>query len=506
MYVELHTASAFSFLQGASLPEALVERAAELGYRALALLDRDGVYGAPRFHKAAKAAGIRPIIGAELTIANSEFKIQNSEFVLPVLCESADGYRNLCRLVTRMKLRAPKGEGALTLEELDGCTIGLVALAGRAALDGRRYGVGGLLDRLVGIFGRDGVYIELQRHFRRDEERDNEALVSLASAFRVPTLATNGVRFDTPAARPLFDVLTCIHHHTDLATAGRRLAPNAERFLKPPADMAVLFRDHPGAVARTRELADRLQYTMADLGYRFPDYPVPPGETQSSFLRHITDAGARERYRPYYDRARAQIARELDLIEKLQLAGYFLIVWDIVNFCRQHDILVQGRGSAANSAVCYSLGITAVDPVGMDLLFERFLSEERGEWPDIDLDLPSGDRREQVIQHIYEKYGRLGAAMTANVITYRGRSAAREVGKALGFDPAQVDRLAKVMNNFEFIDPGDSLPQQMAAVGLDLNASRVRMFARSFDKYVVLLPFEVEVLTVNGMKVYSRKG
>ena len=159
--------------------------------------------------------------------------------------------------------------------------------------------------------------------------------------------------------------------------------------------MAALFADLPDAVARTRELADRLQYTMADLGYRFPDYPVPPGETQASFLRKITEVGARERYRPYHDRARAQIARELDLIEKLDLAGYFLIVWDIVNFCRQHDILVQGRGSAANSAVCYSLGITAVDPVGMDLLFERFLSEERGEWPDIDLDLPSGDRRER---------------------------------------------------------------------------------------------------------------
>ena len=181
----------------------------------------------------------------------------------------------------------------------------------------------------------------------------------------------------------------------------------------------------------------------------------------SSFLRKLADLGARERYRPYHERARAQIARELDLIERLDLAGYFLIVWDIVNFCRQHDILVQGRGSAANSAVCYSLGITAVDPVGMDLLFERFLSEERGEWPDIDLDLPSGDRRERVIQHVYEKYGRLGAAMTANVITYRGRSAAREVGKALGIDPAQVDRLAKVMNQFEFVDPADTLGRRM---------------------------------------------
>ena len=242
--------------------------------------------------------------------------------------------------------------------------------------------------------------------------------------------------------------------------------------------MAALFSDRPDAVGRTRELADRLQFTMADLGYRFPDYPVPPGETQATFLRQIAEVGARERYRPYHDRARAQIARELDLIEKLNLAGYFLIVWDIVNFCRQHDILVQGRGGAANSAVCYSLGITAVDPVAMDLLFERFLSEERGEWPDIDLDLPSGDRRERVIQHVYEKYGRLGAAMTANVITYRGRSAAREVGKALGFDAEQVDRLAKVMNNFEFTDPADTLPRHLASVGLDLNSDRVRLFAR----------------------------
>ena len=493
MFVELHAASAFSFLQGASLPETLVDRAAALGYPAVALLDRDGVYGAPRFHKAARAAGIRPIVGAELTMRNVALRTQNvelkarphpaafsvlrSQFLLPVLCESPEGYRNLCRLITTMKLRAPKGEGALTFEDLDGHTAGLVALTGRAALDGRRHGVGGLLDRLVGVFGRGSVYVELQRHFRRDEEADTGALVALADTFRVPLVATNGVRFAMPADRPLFDVLTCLHHHTDLVTAGRRLAPNAERYLKAPDVMAALFADQADAVARTADLADRLQYSMADLDYRFPDYPVPSGETQASFLRKITDVGARERYRPYHDRARAQVARELDLIEKLRLAGYFLIVWDIVNFCRQHDILAQGRGSAANSAVCYSLGITAVDPVGMDLLFERFLSEERGEWPDIDLDLPSGDRREQVIQHVYGKYGRLGAAMTANVITYRGRSAAREVGKVLGFDPAQVDRLAKAMNHFEFTDPADTLPEHLSAVGLDVQTDRVRLFA-----------------------------
>jgi len=486
-YIELHTASAFSFLQGASLPETLVERAAKLGYPALALLDRDGVYGAPRFHKAATAAGIRPIIGAELTLrSGAEPTPRNLELnahcVLPVLCESADGYRNLCRLITKMKLDAPKGEGALTLEDLDGRTAGLIALAGRAALDTCRFGVGGLVERLVGLFGRDRTYVELQRHYRRDEEADNRTLAEMAAAFRLPVVATGGVRFATPAERPLFDVLTCIHHHTDLARAGTRLAPNAERYLKPPGEMAALFGDRPDVVARTEELADRLQYTMADLGYRFPDYPVPPGETQASFLRRMTEVGARDRYRPYHDRARAQIARELDLIDKLNLAGYFLIVWDIVNFCRQHDILVQGRGSAANSAVCYSLGITAVDPVGMDLLFERFLSEERGEWPDIDLDLPSGDRRERVIQHVYEKYGRFGAAMTANVITYRGRSAAREVGKVLGFDPGQVDRLARVMNNFEFSDPADTLPRHLADVGLDLNAEPVRLFARLWSE------------------------
>jgi error-prone DNA polymerase len=503
-YIELHAASAFSFLQGASLPEALVDRAAELGYPALALLDRDGVYGAPRFHKAATAARIRPIIGAELTIGPGKAGRPGGageggqagdqpcpaclpsppcqSFLLPVLCESQEGYRNLCRLITRMKMRSPKGEGALALEELDGMTSGLVALAGRAALDADRFGVGGLVDRLVGLFGRDRTYVELQRHYRRDEEAANQMLAAMAAAFHVPVVATGGVRFATPSERPLFDVLTCIHHHTDLAHAGRRLAVNAERYLKPPADMAALFADRPDAIVRSRELADRLQYTMADLGYRFPDYPVPPGETQASFLRRITAIGARDRYRPFHDRARAQIARELDLIEKLDLAGYFLIVWDIVNFCRQHDILVQGRGSAANSAVCYSLGITAVDPVGMDLLFERFLSEERGEWPDIDIDLPSGDRREQVIQHVYEKYGRLGAAMTANVITYRGRSAAREVGKALGFDPAQVDRLAKVMNNFEFTDPAETLPRHLSAVGLDLNSDRVRLFAQLWDE------------------------
>jgi len=503
VYTELHAASAFSFLRGASLPETLIERAAALGYASLALLDADGVYGAPRFHKAAKHAGLRAIIGAELTMTrygarqipdsksqipnpkitnrrspiNHQSPITDHKWSLPVLVSSAEGYRNLCRLVTRMKMRAAKGEGALALEELEGFTGGLVALAGRCALDAQHYGVGGLLDRLVGLFGRGNVCVELQRHLLRDEESDNAALTELARAFRVPVIATNGVRFADIADRPLYDVVTCVHHHTTVDQAGRRLARNAERYLKSPEVMARLFADRPDALAGTAALAERLEYTMADLGYRFPTYPAPPGETEMSFLRHITEVGARDRYRPYHDTARAQIARELNLIEKLDLAGYFLIVWDIVNYARQHDILVQGRGSAANSAVCYSLGITAVDPIKMELLFERFLSEERGEWPDIDLDLPSGDRREQVIQHVYEKYGRLGAAMTANVITYRGRSAAREVGKALSLDDEHIDRLAKVMNHFEFADPNETLGRNLASVGLSIDMPRMRTFA-----------------------------
>lgn len=494
MYVELHAASAFSFLRAASLPEALVARAAMLGYPSLALLDRDGVYGAPRFHKAARAAGLTPIVGAELTMdarpggaapgqarlrsrhAPAEVPGGSRHWTLPVLVLSQEGYRNLCRLITTMKLRAPKGEGALTLEDLDGHVGGLFALAGRPMLRTDRFGVGGLLDRLVGIFGRGQVAVELQRHLRREEEHDNATLACLAEAFRVPLVATGGVRYAAPSDRALHDVLTCIRSHTTLTAAGRRLTANAERYLKSPAQMARLFADHPAALRATHEIAERAAFTMRDLGYRFPRYPVPDGESELSFLRHITEAGARDRYRPYHDRARAQVARELELIGKLDLAGYFLIVWDIVNFCRQHDILVQGRGSAANSAVCYSLGITAVDPVGMELLFERFLSEERGEWPDIDLDLPSGERRERVIRHVYEKYGTHGAAMTANVITYRGRSAAREVGKVLDLAPNDIDRLARAMHGFEYRDD-DSLDRMLAATGLDVQAAPVRQFA-----------------------------
>jgi error-prone DNA polymerase len=475
MYIELHTSSAFSFLDGASLPETLVARAAELGYPAVALLDRDGVYGAPQFYRAARAAGIKAIVGAELTVGAGP--AASKPWSLPVLVATAEGYRNLCRVITHAKLAAPKGESHLALDDFAGRTAGLVALVGRAALRADRDGIVGLVHRLVDLFGRPHVWIELQRHFQRDEQSDLASLVDLAAAARVPVMASNGVRFAAPDARPLYDVLTCIRHKTTLAAAGRRLSINGERHLKPPELMARLFADLPQALAGTEALAERLEFTLGNLGCRFPEYPVPSPETQMSFLHRLTQVGARDRYRPYHDRARAQIARELDLIEKLHLAGYFLIVWDLVDFCRQQGILVQGRGSAANSAVCYALGITAVDPVGMDLLFERFLSEERGEWPDIDLDLPSGDRRERVIQYVYERYGKLGAGMTANVITYRGRSAAREVGKVLGLDAHEIDRLARMMNQFEFVDPRETLARNLREADLDPDDRRYQQFA-----------------------------
>ena len=483
MYIELHTSSSFSFLDGASSPEALVECAAALDYQALGLLDRDGVYGIPRFHKAAVAAGIKPIIGSELSMridSGHSGKTGKSEqgcaWKLPVLVETKKGYKNLCRLITHMKLGTTQDQDGLSLEDFEGRTSGLVALVGRQVLRGDRYGVGGLVGRLVGIFGQENVYLEVQRHLLRDEEHDNQALLTLASAYRVPIVATNGVRFARASDRPLYDLVTCIRHKTTLARAGNRLLRNAERHLKSSTVMEKLFSDLPSAIRTTHELSERLNYTMRDLEYGFPDYPVPSGETVGSFLCKITEVGARERYRSYDERVRKQISRELNLINKLNLGGYFLIVWDIVNFCRQHGIVVQGRGSAANSAVCYSLGITAVDPIGMELLFERFLSEERGEWPDIDLDLPSGERRERVIQYVYKRYGKFGAGMTANVITYRGRNAARDVGKVLSIDQDQIDRLAKIMPRVDQADLCKSFSKCIGNTGIDPKQPNLNLF------------------------------
>jgi error-prone DNA polymerase len=512
-YVELHARSAFSFLQGASLPEDLIGACAALNLPAMALLDRDGVYGSPRFHLAAEKAGVRAHIGAEVgceTLSkieglenfrmdeldrfargpDSDSSIQksdNSKMVLPLLAFSRVGYQNLCHLITRMKLRARKGEGAVCEPELEEHAAGLICLTGgddgpladalsHGGLDEARR----CLERLIGIFGHENVYVELQRHFHREQEARNRAAIEIARSLQLPLLATNGVGYATRQQRELCDIFTALRHHRTLATAGRLLARNSERNVKSPEEMQQLFADMPEALANTIALSQRLEFKLSDLGYEFPKYPVPEGETMMSFLRQRTWEGFQQRYgRATPDlrqRARRQIDRELALIQKLDLPGYFLIVWDIVRYCCEQKILVQGRGSAANSAVCYSLGITAVDPIGMDLLFERFLSEERGEWPDIDLDLPSGEQRERVIQHVYQQYGERGAAMTANVITYRGRLAAREMGKALGFEAETLDRLSAIVGAWEYRDENDTLDRRFHDAGLDLRHPRLRKY------------------------------
>jgi error-prone DNA polymerase len=501
-YIELHARSAFSFLEGGSVPEELIAAGMELNMPAMALLDRDGVYGSPRFHMAGKKNGIKAHIGAEISVQSPKSKVQSpkSIYSIPVLVYNRLGYQNICRLITLMKLRVPKhakpGECVVTPEELAAHAEGLICLTGgfdgplaksiesHDARNTKELQV--TTDWLVDVFGQRNVYAELQRHFDREEEARNQIVVEVARSNHLPLLATNGVCHAVASRREVSDVFTCIRNHVRLETAGRLLARNSERYLKSAATMEKLFADLPEAIANTTELSSRLEFTLEDLGYEFPKYPVPPGETMTSFLRERTEEGARLRYTgergsPSYEKARPQVERELALIEKLKLEGYFLIVWDIVQFCRREGILIQGRGSAANSAVCYSLGITAVDPIGMELLFERFLSEERGEWPDIDLDLPSGDQREKTIQYVYERYGKLGAAMTANVITYRGRSAAREVGKVLDFDDDTLSRLSGLVHKWEWKDPKDSTERQFRDAGLDLRNPRIKKFFQLYQ-------------------------
>jgi error-prone DNA polymerase len=513
VYIELHSRSAFSFLEGASIPEAMIGVCTNYKMPAMALLDRDGVYGAPRFHLAAKKIGIKAHIGAEISCASfslpalatcelgtpgpvhkvcSQPAARSSQpaadFRVPLLVASRTGYQNLCRLITQMKLRVGRKDGAVASQfDFLEHAQGLICLTGgdegplaAALAQGGPQAAFGAVTRLTEIFGRANVYVELQRHFLRDEEYRNRVAIEIAGALQLPLLATNGVNYAAPCERELADVFTALRHHRTLATAGRLLTRNAERYIKTPAAMRTLFADIPRAITNTVELSSRLEFTLNELGYEFPQYPVPEGENMASFLRERTLQGWQTRYgradAEVKKRARRQIERELNLIEQLNLAGYFLIVWDLVRFCREQNILVQGRGSAANSAVCYSLGITAVDPIGMELLFERFLSEERGEWPDIDLDLPSGDDRERVIQYVYQRYGQRGAAMTANVITYRNRMAAREMGKAMGFDEDTLKRISAAVATWEFKDEHDALDSRLRDAGLDLTHPRIRKY------------------------------
>ena len=414
-YVPLWTKSNFSFLEGASHPSELIERAHELGLDAVALTDRDGVYGLVRGHVAARESGVRLILGSQVTVAGGDRIV--------LLSQDREGYANLCRLLTKGRLRCAKGESRVEWDEVYTHAEGLLALwmeGGDPAMLKEAYG--------------DRLYAMLARHRRADEVRAEAERREIATRHALPTVASVEVLYHTSARRPLQDVLTCLRHKVTLPTAGRLIQPNAEHELRTAFSFRELFEDLPGAVERTREVAERCRFSLDEIRYRYPSEKLPDGKTSGEWLEELTWKGAATRYPDGVpDKVRGLIRKELALIGELDYDGYFLTMWEIVRFCREQGILCQGRGSAANSAVCYCLGVTAVDPARIDLLFERFLSKERAEPPDIDLDI-AHERREEVIQHVYDKYGRTTrrwsptSSATAALGDPRRRQGARPAG------------------------------------------------------------------------------
>ncbi len=467
-YAELHCHSNFSFLDGASHPEELAEEAARLGLAALALTDHDGFYGVVRFAEVARSLGLPTVFGAELTIgatkpANGVADPPGEHVV--VLAQGPPGYARLAKAISEAQLRGEKGAPRCTLDQLAGAATAPVWLAGNTSggrswfvLTGCRKGAvpaallrdgpaaaRRALDRLVAAFGRDRVLVELWDHGDPLDRHRNDALAELALAARVEVVATNNVHYATPAQRPLATALAAVRARRPLDEIDGWLPAAAFAHLRSPAEQARRFARWPGAVERTVEIARACAFDLKLAAPRLPDYPVPEGHTEMTWLRELVRRGAAIAYPPShanYEQAGRQIEYELSVIEALGFPGYFLLLSDIVDFCRRSDIYCQGRGSAANSAVCYALGVTKADAVALGLLFERFLSPERDGPPDIDLDIEH-QRREEVIQYVYERYGRDRAAQVANVITYRPRSALREMAKAAGVAPGQADALAK---------------------------------------------------------------
>nr|HQU93409.1 DNA polymerase III subunit alpha [Pyrinomonadaceae bacterium] len=502
MFCELHTRSAFSFLSSGSQPQRLAARAAELGMSSIALLDRDTVAGAVRFHFEAKKLGLKPIIGAEITMDDGS--------VLPLVPMNQNGYQNLSRLITTIKLNNPKGEHFATREIIEQHSSDLLCFTGGSdgfIHNGIKYS-SGLADLawLNYVFEKR-LYVELQRHHLRHEEHINQQLLGYAHKLHIPYFASNGAYYADQHDRELLDVFTCIKNHSTIYEAGNLLSENNERYMKSHGEMLSLFDDLPEAVEITQAIASRVDFSMDELSYRFPDYPVPPGETMNSLLRARAIKGGENRYRDRPWALRAQVTsrleREFKVIEMKGLAGYFLMVSDISDYCTSNGILSQGRGSAANSVVCYALGITAVEPIANKLLFERFLSESYEQYPDIDIDLPSGDDREQVIQHVYDKYGRRSSGMTANVISYRGKSAVREVGKTFGFGPDVLDRLSRLNSHYETFK-GKELDRRLKEEGFDPTEDRaLRKFS---DLYTRILDFPRHLGQHSGGMVVSWSG
>src|SRR5579871_4428800 len=468
-YVPLWCKSNGSFLEGASHPEELVMQATELGLRSLAITDRDGVYGIVRAHEKAKTLGMHLIIGAQVTVGSLDAQAgdpENLPSTIVMLAQNRSGYANLCRLLTVGRRRKPKGESLVSWEEVCHHASDLMALwGGDTSLLVRAAEPDTIAESLRDAFG-DRLYAMVARH-RRDTEIASEKLLrKRAVRYGIPCVATVEVLYQHPACRDLQDVMTCIRHGVTVHNAGQLLKPNANHALLAPQEFAELFADDPEAVERTNEIAACCDFSLSQLRYRYPAEKLPDGMNSSGWLRHLAHEGVRKRYRGEIPpKISAQLDKELQLINELDYGGYFLTMYEIVEFCRTRGILCQGRGSAANSVVCYALGVTAVDPMRVELLFERFLSKERNEPPDIDLDIMH-ERREEVIQHIYEKYGRERAAMVANVVRYQPRSAVRDVGKALGISETTLDRLAKLSSY-----PGTLTTDTLRQGGVDVKLS-----------------------------------
>jgi error-prone DNA polymerase len=471
-YAELHCHSAFSLLDGAALPEALVERAHALGYPALAITDHDELGGIVRFAQAAAAVELGGILGVELTVDVSGAARDSTTPASPLthlvlLAETREGYGNLSTLVTRARMDRPRGQPAVSFELLAQHTAGVFALTGcprgwvpQLAREGRMRDARRALGLLTDMFN-DRVAMEVWDHGLPEERKLVRRLLPLAHALGVPWVVTNNVHYAEPSGRIVHDVLSALRHEQTLDTMGTLLRPNGEWYLKSAEQLAVTWRGHEEGLAQSLVIAERCAFRLQQLRPALPAFPLPPGVTANTYLAQLLEQGATERWgAPGTDRRTpkhdAQLAHELALINKLGLAGFFLIVWDIVRFARREGILCQGRGSAANSAVCYCLGITAVDPIRMELLFERFLSEDRQEPPDIDIDFAHRDR-ERVLQYVYERYGREHAAMVCEQITYRGRSAVRDVARVLGFSVQQGEALASLADRFSAKATANSL-------------------------------------------------
>jgi error-prone DNA polymerase len=456
-YAELATTSNYSFLNGASHPEELVERAAELGMPAVALTDENTLGGMVRGHLAAKRAGIRLIVGCRLVL--------QAPNLLELLVYPTDraAYGRLCRLLTVGKRRAEKGECRLTLTDVIDHSEGLLAVALPSKVLDDCFAE--TLRTLRGVFESDRLSLAASRACGPDDEERLRRIGRIGADHHVPLVAVNNAMYHAPERRPLQDVLTCVRLGTTIDAAGRMLGPNAERYLKAPEEMARIFARNPGVIARSVEIADRASgFSLDQLRYEYPDEVCPAGLTPMRHLIGLTWKGAEERYPAGIpEKVRRQVEHEFALIDELGYAPYFLTVHDIVAFARSRGILCQGRGAAANSAVCYCLGVTSVDPGRLNLLFERFISRERDEPPDIDIDFEH-ERREEVIQYLYAKYGRERAALTAEVITYRGRSAVRDVGKAMGLSLDAVDHLAKSLDWWE---GGVVKPDRLRELGMN---------------------------------------